>query len=145
VRKHSAGYYLVLHPIAPSTGRPDFMGWMLDKQREAMGGLATTASPLVTAPSSLLLLPEPPASSATAAARRHHNAMALRQMSKDLAAIAPLRQGSRAAAVTAKSMVPVPQASGLSGRQASGDGPQNSLEEQMKDPLEGAMLSKVRF
>jgi hypothetical protein len=71
--------------------------------------------------------------------------MALRQMSKDLGAIAPLRQGSRAAAVTAKTMVPVPQASGLSGRQASGDGPQNSLENQMEDPLKGAMLSKVRF
>jgi hypothetical protein len=37
VRKNGSGYYLVLHPLHPAAGRPDFVPWVLGKQQTTLG------------------------------------------------------------------------------------------------------------
>jgi hypothetical protein len=159
VRKHGSGYYLVLHPVNPSTGRADFMAWLVNRQKEAMLTSLATSNNLVALPASLLLLPSPNlGGSTTAAARRMHNAMALRSMSKDLTnsiSVLPKRQGSRAVGTQpAPPMAHVLlEGLGLSGAMSgsprigvpAGQGPaEGASPEDQQDPLEEAVLSKVR-
>jgi hypothetical protein len=78
VRKNGSGYYLVLHPLHPAAGRPDFVPWLLGKQQDGS---------LIDIPPTVF--DSKPVNQAQRMASQHlKTALSLRQMSKDLGAVA---------------------------------------------------------
>jgi hypothetical protein len=75
VRKNGSGYYLVLHPLHPAAGRPDFVPWVLGKQQTSLVDVPQLQSKSSANPA------------APGAPVRHLlSAMSMRQMSRDLGA-----------------------------------------------------------
>jgi hypothetical protein len=132
VRKHGSGYYLILHPVNPSSGRPDFLAWLLNQQHDAIIRVATSSNLIVREQSTAL---DPPPAAATAA-RRQQNAATFRQMSRDYRNES-FRQGSLARGLSAAlgPMSPL-------GGQTSANEPLPPFEEQ-EDPLEAVAQDKV--
>jgi hypothetical protein len=82
VRKNGSGYYLVLHPLHPAAGRPDFVPWLLGKQQMSLMDTPPSMKAVHSKPAdpaATVALVRPPA--------RLLNAMSLRQMSRDLGAV----------------------------------------------------------
>jgi hypothetical protein len=126
VRKNGSGYYLVVHPLHPAVGRPDFVPWLLGKQHEA-----------------LVDLPAPvpgtkPKQATCMASQSLKTAFSLRQMSRDLGAVAagkPVSNSGTTMGMLANLGIPVPggvkqqQATRMANRQPSDGDDEVRLEQ----------------
>jgi hypothetical protein len=78
VRKNGSGYYLVMHPLHPAAGRPDFVPWVLGKQHMSLLDIPSPAKESQSKSTNPAVPGHP--------ARHLLSAMSLRQMSRDLGA-----------------------------------------------------------
>jgi hypothetical protein len=139
VRKNGSGYYLVLHPLHPAAGRPDFVPWMLGKQQMSL----EDAPPPVTQMHSTL--GNPAQKGPTGHPARHiMNAMSLRQRSRDLGAAPGTPGKSRPphhAVLSALANLGLPTPAVTGGKPGAGGARQGAAPERAASDQEVGLMS----